>query len=292
MSYCFKCLKSIDNTNKYGLHPWCFEEWFGCPAKTEFEGLTPQNTESPGGRHTSSFLHGKFRKYTATLGEKRYVLKVIQDEYPNLPRVEYVCNQIARTLKLDVAEFYFIQLESQDCFVSRNFIHGTNWQKLTHIWQYLSDADAFDVETLSRVIFDVTKKPQDVEKLYQVVLFDVLIGNHDRHGRNLAILSKGKTHRLSPIYDNPSYVGIESLLGADLNPTGSIKTKMSDEPTMKDYVAELRRIKAGKAITDFAKRCSLQKIMAVVEAGLLAERVEKAMVRLITKRHGEFYGAL
>ena len=285
MSLCFKCSKPLENLNKYSLHPLCFAEWFECSVEAEFKGLTPQKTISPDGKNTSSFFHGKFRKYTADLEEEKYVLKVIQNEFPNLPRVEYLCNQIARMLKLDVADFYFIQMESEDCFVSKNFLHGTKWQKLTHIWQYVSNSDIFDVETISRTIFDVTKKPQDVEQFYQVILFDALIGNHDRHGRNIAILSKGVTNRLSPIYDNPSYIGIESLLGADINPTGSIKTKESDEPSMKDYIIELKRLKADKAINDFKRRCSLQKIMDIIESGLVNEKVKQAMKKLIKKRY-------
>jgi serine/threonine protein kinase HipA of HipAB toxin-antitoxin module len=51
-------------------------------------------------------------------------------------------------------------------------------------------------------------------------LFDALVGNHDRHGRNIALIETRKGHILSPFYDNPSYIGIEdhNLLLAEHNP--------------------------------------------------------------------------
>ena len=57
----------------------------------------------------------------------------------------------------------------------------------------------------------------DIEELYKVIIFDVLIGNSDRHHSNFAIISKGtiyKTpenmldiyfdYKMSPLYDNGS----------------------------------------------------------------------------------------
>lgn len=57
----------------------------------------------------------------------------------------------------------------------------------------------------------------DIEELYKVIIFDVLIGNSDRHHSNFAIISKGTVYRtpenmldiyfdykMSPLYDNGS----------------------------------------------------------------------------------------
>lgn len=289
MSRCYKCLVSLNIPTAYGLHPQCFEDWFQCPSNTPFEGLTPHNATTGGDTNIqSSFFHGKFKKYTAELNGKKYVLKVTQNDYPHLPQVEYVSNQIAKSLKLRIPEFYFIQLEGQDCFISRHFLDGTRWQKLTHIYHYLRRGSELDVENLREIIFTTTNKPQDVDLFYQTILFDSLIGNHDRHGRNLGILSKGKVNRLSPIYDNPSYIGIEDMLGTDLNPRGKIFTKSSNKPTMKDYVIELKRLKAEKALKVFHRRCSLKNIENILMKSVLKEKVREAMMKLIKKRYEEF----
>lgn len=294
MFYCYRCLKSLGSKTHYGLHGKCFEEWFGIPYSEKFISLTPKSTQMPhdptiqNSPYISSFFHGKFKKYAAELAGKKYILKVVQDEFPNLPWVEYVSNKIATQLKIKVPDYYLIRFEEKDCFVSRNFMDKTYWKKLTHLYHYLKKGDKFDVETIKTVIFDITKNPLDVEMFYQTLLFDALIGNHDRHGRNFGFLIRGKTHRLAPIYDNPSYIGVETLLGADLNPTGKIATKNSMEPSMKDYVLELKRLKAIHTLKMFKKRCSLKKILNIIENSLMIKPVQQAITRLIKKRYEEF----
>lgn len=294
MLYCYNCLKSLSKNNHYGLHSHCFYDWFEVDCSLKFLALTPKSihsvleTNAVSSPYISSFFHGKFKKYAAELAGKKYILKVSQDEFPNLPLVEYVSNQIASLLKMRVPDYYLIRFQNRDCFVSRNFMDGTYWKKLTHLYHYLKKGDKFDVETIKVIIFDTTKNPKDVEMFYQALLFDSLIGNHDRHGRNLGFLTRGKTCRMAPIYDNPSYVGVESLLGADLNPIGKIATKESLEPSIKDYVVELKRLKAIDTLNKFKKRCSIKKIEEIIESSLMKKSVKKAMMKLIKKRYEEF----
>src|SRR6478736_4308029 len=125
---CLKCRLQIDHPSlaHYGLHPACFTEWFKASTTAEFVSLqrrsstsaqsasqTPQNT---------SFFHGKFKKYSADLDGQSYILKMRQDEAPELPEVEYLCNQIGKLLSVSVAEFYFIDFHGDRTFVTKNFI--------------------------------------------------------------------------------------------------------------------------------------------------------------------------
>ncbi len=290
MLLCHKCQGEIGGETQHGLHPKCFAEWFSCEPKEQIDDLIPaeQSSSNVIPRRVQSFLHGKFRKYTGMIGQSSYVFKVIEKDYPNLPRVEFVCNQIASAIGLRIPPYYFLQLEGQDCFVSRNFVEGTRWRKLTHIYHYLDSEREFDVEAIGEAIFRVTGKPQDLDQFHYTILFDALVGNHDRHGRNLGIISQGKMNRLAPTYDNPSYIGIESLLEANLSPRGKIFTAESQEPTMKDYVIELKRLDRQKTLNRFQTRCSLEKILAIVGNSFLNPKVTSAMARLIQKRHEEF----
>ncbi|MFH1829641.1 MAG: HipA domain-containing protein [Pseudomonadota bacterium] len=291
MSFCYKCRKKISGENHYGLHPNCFGEWFQCPPDATFSEVSRiKVTTAQKSVLTDSFLAGKFRKYTAVLDGKKYIWKVVEDVYPNLPRVEFVSNQIASLLGLNIPVFFFLDVEGKDCFVTKNFLDETRWQKLTHIYHYISGEDEFNVDKLSKVIFEITKKPQDVKMFYQMLLFDALIGNNDRHGRNFGILSVGKKNRLAPIYDNSSNIGIEDMLGADLSPRGAIRTSSTDEPTMKDYVIELKQHddEAMSALNTFKKKCNIEEIKNLIKKSFLDKKVKEAMMRLITKRHGEF----
>jgi len=69
----------------------------------------------------------------------------------------------------------------------------------------------------------------DVSIFIKTLLFDALIGNNDRHGRNLGFIVTSKGSTLSPIYDNVSYLSLESggMLQAQHNPTGRINTKIT-----------------------------------------------------------------
>lgn len=116
-----------------------------------------------------------------------------------------------------------------------------------------------------------------------------MIGNHDRHGRNLGFIQSTKGMELAPFYDNPSALGLEehAMLGADLQPRGSIYTKETDKPTMKDYVREWKRLGFGDIVDRFRKQHSLAKLQNLVENSYISEKRQKALLRLIVKRNEE-----
>ena len=82
---CLKCLQAIAETDpkQHGLHEACFREWFQLTAPVDFAAVTIRTTTSSAtknkdsfSRINSSFFHGKFKKYSATLGNVSYILKV------------------------------------------------------------------------------------------------------------------------------------------------------------------------------------------------------------------------
>jgi hypothetical protein len=237
---------------------------------------------------TSSFFQGKYKKYSATVGDSKYILKVKEENYPLLQRFEYVSNEILAYFSLPVAEFYLIDFENYDCFVSKNFLFEGNYRKLTHIYHFLKNQKMYTVENLVRVIFDTSHRPQDVETFLLLNLVDSLIGNNDRHGRNLGFLSKGSTHVLAPLYDNCTYLGIESLLGADINPLGKIATKDIKNPSMKDYSKEFIRLSYQKILKRLYTRCRIKEILKIISGSFLPKNAQEAYIRLITKRYKEF----
>ena len=104
MQICFKCLAPVTKDDcLHGLHQRCFIAWFHLEALTDFDDVViKQNEDEVSLSFHSSFFQGKFKKYSAQLGNKHYILKVQQKEYPELPHVEYISNQIAATLGLRV----------------------------------------------------------------------------------------------------------------------------------------------------------------------------------------------
>jgi hypothetical protein len=304
MDYCLRCNKELKpDEAHYGQHLTCFKKIFRVDEKTEFSSLIRKsstsdthnakyNQTSP---HLTSYFGGNYRKYEATLGESKYILKLSKPEYPELAPVEYVCNKIAYHCGLAIpVPFTLIDYgEGELAFVSKNFmdkqlVHST----MNHLYHYepLQDANYYTVEDIAKTIYRETGSAKDTDMFFRMLLFDALIGNHDRHGRNLALIVTAKSKRLTPIYDNPSSLGLESgsILKAIFSPRGKIWTKDSKEPEMTEYLDEMKRIGVLNLAEQFFNEISINEITQYVDESLsLTLEMRSALKRLITKRYND-----
>ncbi len=298
---CLRCKQDINGEAPlYGLHSKCFVTWFKVAPTTEFLSLTQKSTgrSQRSANYTpnnTSFYHGKFKKYSADLGADNYILKMrMEEEGPELPEVEYLCNQIGALIGIPVAEHFYINFFSDNVFVTKVFIKkGSATANLDPIHKYRPD-DKHDCETLSKTIGETTKRPYDVEVFYNTLLYDALVGNNDRHGGNLAFIVTPSKVVLSPIYDNVSYLALVSgpLLQADFSPTGRIETSRTKEPSMSDYVEELKRLGQHDLIFTFASRVKMAKIEAMIDGSYCSGHMKVALKKLITKRYKELTDGL
>jgi hypothetical protein len=294
--HCHKPLFSVEST-LYGIHEHCFKESFGsCDrfidlvARSQSAPAIPKSQEP----RNISFFHGAYRKYSARLGKTDYILKVQQNEYPELPATEFLSNQIFRSLAIPVPDHYLIKYPGDHlCFVTKNFMSGlTLTSNLTHIYLYISDEKKYDCENIVNIIGEKTQKKQEQEKFVLLTLADSLIGNHDRHGRNLAFIESATEIQLSPFYDNPSSLALEdpSILGADLQPRGAIFTKDTQLPSMRDYVLEWNRLGYANVVQQFKKTVCLKIIQNLIEESPISDKRKMALLSLIFKRNEELCG--
>ncbi len=291
---CLKCKEILEPSDAiYGLHEKCFTKWFSLPTAVEFQDLDRKATsKDPAEKNTltnlnSSFFHGKFKKYSALLNGESYILKVREPEYPELPDVEYVCNQIGKLLEIPVPSFYLIEFHEARTFVTKNFVRaGSSMMNLTHIFHYFKENETLNCESIIAVLDRETKRYSDIDIFVKVCLFDALVGNSDRHGRNLGLLITPKATQLAPIYDNPSVLGLESgnMLKARFGPKGKIYTTTSKEPSMMDYIREFKRMGYGESIQDFASKVNVDEIHMIIEESFCTDLMKKALKRLITER--------
>lgn len=296
---CLKCLSQIETSSSahYGLHPSCFSGWFSTPISAQFISLQRRSSTSDKitnlAPQNTSFFHGKFKKYSADLNGHSYILKMRQEDAPELPEVEYVCNQIGKLLGIPVADFYFISFNDDRTFVTKNFIHSESPTDLQHIYHFRPD-EQHSCEGIIRVIREKTQRPYDVKIFVKTLLFDALIGNHDRHGRNLAFIITAKNIKLSPIYDNVSYLSLEkgNMLKADFNPAGKISTSETYEPTMRDYVKELAKLEYQTDINEFYQAVKLPHIFQIIDESFCSPLMKDAIKSLIQKRFGELENEL
>lgn len=304
MNRCFNCLLEIQaNKNvQYGLHHECFIKWFELDGASEFLNLSQKSNDdldqksekNEFSKINSSFYHGKFRKYSAHLGQYEYILKVREKDFPELPATEFLSNQIARYLKIKVADFYLISFDGAQTFVTRNFMHQYSPGNLIHFYHYLDKPSDFHCSKMIEIIKKQTGRAIEAERFIELILFDALIGNHDRHGRNLAFIETSKGKVLSPFYDNPSYIGIEipEILGAQLSPRGAIATSKTSEPTLIDYTNELIRLGFRSNIEKFLKKIDSYAIESLIKTSFISPKRQKAFLKLITSRYKELTNEL
>lgn len=288
MPVCYYCHDHVASP-KYGLHRPCFKKWFELKEEeSDFYDLYLQQQESRGPKqYNTSFFHGAFEKYSAVLEGKSYILK-LSGEYPDLPAMEFLCNQIACALGLKVPSFYLIEIQPQKpCFVTYNFMQDFPGCDLKHIYHFLKSED-FSVTALLSVIKEKTGRLQEVRRFIHLCLFDAFIGNHDRHGRNLGLIVSPKGLRLSPFYDNPSYFAITPFLEAENNPRGRIRTEAEENPTLSDYIEEFKRVGYREEISSFFKAILLETVEELIKNSFVSQKCQKAFLAYIQKQYQGF----
>ncbi len=294
------CLKPINNHAHYGMHLACFAQWFHVNENAEFLGLQNISTSSSSGQSftspNDSFFQGKFKKYSATLEGKNYILKMGQNQAPELPNVEYLCNQTAQICHVNVAPFYLITLNHEHVFVTKNFIQPELGDDLQHIYHFRAN-EMHTCEALINIIIDKTKNPVHVDTFIKTILFDALIMNHDRHGKNLAFIARQGAYYLSPIYDNVSCLSLQmgEWLKMDFDMRGKIATQATNTPNMSDYVIELIRLGYKEQVNDFythLKNIGRTQIIHRIDQSFCSILMKEAIKKVINKRFKELGNAL
>jgi hypothetical protein len=296
MTNCTRCNKKIEGKNHYGQHPECFKEIFGVNELLDFSAFAPKSGVSSNkfvnSPHLTSFFGGNYKKYEAKLNLKSYILKLSsKKEYPELAPVEFLCNKIAWICDIKVpVPFTLININNELAFVSRNFMDlQKQHSNLEHIYHFIKEGPGnYNVENLADVIYKQTNSTKDVHMFFKTLMFDALIGNHDRHGRNLAFISFAKKRILAPIYDNPSYLGLESggMLKATFAPHGKIATNSKQDPLMNDYLEELNRLNVSDLIYKFFNSIKIEKISLLIDNSFgLSNLMKEAIKKLVKSRY-------
>lgn len=185
-----------------------------------------------------------------------YIAKVGDKWYPSESITEYALNRIGERIGLNMAKSRLLYVRGQLRFLSLNFRHPD--EVLEHgaeiLAGYLGDREFVDMveeKKESRNLFTVQVVYDSLKHVYpdcadtlfksflELLAFDALIGNNDRHMYNWGVLKHVKTgaKRFSPIFDtaralhwNKSDQVIDLMLDKPNNTVSLVKYARESKP--------------------------------------------------------------
>ena len=266
---CYFCYKKLSSTSHYHLHQACFKKLFDVETLDEFVEFSRLSSGLQGslddGRDSSrdSQFHGHYPKYTAQMCGKRYILKSGKlSSYPILAETEGLSNALADSMGVPVAKpFGLIEYKEKKCFVVRDFLDTPSRKNLIHLWDIWPEQGQqklpFHLSTLLRVLGQRVSY-KEVTMCVELILFDYLIGNGDRHRGNIGFLEGSRgTRKLAPFYDNVSDLGLEDpkLLDPKMKWHPSTKIELDDGRTeIVAYLEQIRSLGFHEPISRFQRR--------------------------------------
>lgn len=143
-----------------------------------------------------------------TIEQKEIIVKAADEQFPLLTINEYVCMESARYCKLDVPNTFLSN--NFETFIIERFdnINGVafGYEDFTTLMKKGQEPDAkykSSYESLLKATHLFTRDLKEVEKMYQYIVFNCLIGNGDAHLKNFAVQYAPDMIKVfvSPIYD-------------------------------------------------------------------------------------------
>ncbi|MFC1764609.1 HipA domain-containing protein [Planctomycetota bacterium] len=140
----------------------------------------------------------------------QFILKPQTQQFPELPQNEYLCMQMGREYGLNIADCLLMQLaDGSFAYLVKRF----DRRKRGRILEKLACEDMHQIlggtskyagshEQMARVIREHCGfAPLELQRLFEVSLFNFAIGNGDAHRKNFSLLIKDDHVALSPAYD-------------------------------------------------------------------------------------------
>jgi serine/threonine-protein kinase HipA len=155
--------------------------------------------------------NGKGSRLTLTDLWGKFILKP-RGNAPHYPENEHLCTKLAEILGIETERSALIPMKAGElAFIARRFDRGQNNEEF-HQEDFCQILDKTShqkytgsIEQIAKVLKNNSTSPgNDIFRLFQLVIFNFIIGNVDLHNKNLSICfedNKGKRIFLSPAYD-------------------------------------------------------------------------------------------
>jgi len=211
-----------------------------------------QAGSSPGGARPKALVEDNGTQYIAKFASAKDSLGVVA--------LEAATMDLARRAGIETAETRLVPLPAGNCLLVKRFdINQAGGRNHQISMQSLLKADNYynvGYRDLAEVIRHVSIQPaQDLQKLYQQMVFNVMIGNTDDHLKNFLMLHDDIGWRLSPAFDllpNIGFNGEHVLRIGSNNQVPGIKTLLAEAM----YFGIKRRQRAEELIMSVHKSVS------------------------------------
>ena len=162
-----------------------------------------------------------------------HILKPEPDRFPGLAANEMFCMTLARAVGLNVPDMVFRPIGERPCVLVQRYDRETDEKGFTiRIHQedfcqalgfpperkYQAEGGPGLSDCVSLLRDWSTAPVLDIPAFIDVLIFNVLIGNADAHGKNFSLIYSGKERRLSPFYDL-----VSTLVWPELSRTPAMK---------------------------------------------------------------------
>lgn len=155
-----------------------------------------------------------------------HILKPEPDDYPGLALNEWFCMILGRTVGLNVAQVEYRLIGNRPCLLVQRYDRKTDGNGVTtRIHQedfcqalgfpperkYQAESGPAVRDCISLLREWSTAPALDIPAFVNGLIFDVLIGNADAHGKNYSMLYVNGERRMAPLYDLVSTVAWPEL---------------------------------------------------------------------------------
>jgi len=146
----------------------------------------------------------------ATERDGRYILKPQTQTFAQLPQNEHLCMQMGRRFGLVTADCLLMELaDGSPAYLVKRFDRRKTGRKIGKLscedmQQILGGSDKYagSHEQIARAIgLHCTFGPIELQRLFELMIFNFAIGNGDAHKKNFSLLTASGGTALAPAYD-------------------------------------------------------------------------------------------
>ncbi len=149
-------------------------------------------------------------KLLPVVQDGQFILKPQTEGFSELPQNEYLCMQMGKKFGINTADFLLLELaDGSPAYLVKRFDRIKKGQKSKKIHcedmqQILGGRDKYSGshEQIAGAILEYcTFAPLELQRLFDLTVFNFVIGNGDAHKKNFSFLTTDGHISLSPAYD-------------------------------------------------------------------------------------------